>query len=61
MTKYDYADNVKGFAGGLKRRYTAEADINPVPFVETKLSYRYYEVEGSADYKDLIAMFYFPF
>jgi hypothetical protein len=61
MTKYDYADNVKDFAGGLKRRYTAEADINPVPFVETKLSYRYYEVEGSADYKDLIAMFYFPF
>jgi len=61
MAKFDYADNVKDFAGGLKRRYTAEVDINPVPFVETKLSYRYYHVEGSADYKDLLAMFYFPF
>jgi hypothetical protein len=65
--KFDYADNVEDHAGGLKRRYTGEIDINPVPFVETKLSYRYHDVEDffglgpRSIYKDYVAMFYFPF
>ncbi len=59
--KLDYSDALRDLPGGLKRRYTAEVDLNPVPFVETKLSYRYYDVEGEAIYRDYLALFYFPF
>ena len=59
--KLDYADLDRDGPGGLKRRYLGEVDINPIPFVEAKISYRYYDSEDSGIHKDYLALFYFPF
>ncbi|HLQ66153.1 MAG TPA: hypothetical protein VK123_02865 [Candidatus Limnocylindrales bacterium] len=42
------------------RRYVGEVDVNPVPFAEVQLSYRYYDAP-SGNSQEYIALFYFPF
>jgi hypothetical protein len=59
--KMDYADYLRDAPGGLRRRYLAEADVNPFPFVETKLSFRYHEVEGGGAFHEYLVLAYFPF
>lgn len=59
--KVDYLDTDAGLGSDTVRRYALEADLNPVPFVELKLSGRYYDYDGIPPTKDYLAMFYFPF
>jgi hypothetical protein len=59
--KVDYVDPDRDFAGDIVRRYVLEADLNPVPFAELKVSGRYFDYEGGAIEKEYLAMFYFPF
>ena len=59
--KVDYLDPDRAFGGDIVRRYTLEADLNPIPFAELKLSGRYYDYEGGAIEKEYLALFYFPF
>jgi hypothetical protein len=57
--KFDMQDD-RGGPQDPTRRYVAEADVNPVPFAEIKLSYRYFDQPG-ADMQEYVALFYFPF
>lgn len=59
--KIDYIDPDRSFGGDIVRRYTLETDLNPIPFVDVKLSGRYYDYEGGAIAKEYLALFYFPF
>lgn len=59
--KLDYADVYIGKPGWVERRYTGEADWNPVPFVQGKLSYRYLDQEGVRPVQEYLAQIYFPF
>jgi hypothetical protein len=59
--KFDWVDEDRSVEGGWSRRYTGEADWNPVPFTEVKLSYRYYENALDNIAKEYVALFYFPF
>ncbi len=57
--KFDMQDD-RGGPLDPSRRYVAEADVNPVPFVDLKLSYRYYD-NSTEDSQEYLALFYFPF
>jgi hypothetical protein len=57
--KFDWQDNRDDLLEPT-RRYLAEADMNPVPFVDIKLSYRYYDNPIGVS-KEYLALFYFPF
>jgi hypothetical protein len=59
--KFDYLEPDRALGNDIVRRYAIEADLNPVPFTELKLSGRYYDYEGSDIEKEYLAMFYFPF
>jgi hypothetical protein len=59
--KVDWLDEDRNASGGWSRRLTGEADLNPVPFAEVKLSYRYYENSVGNIAKEYLALFYFPF
>lgn len=58
--KVDMLDVDRGGPIDPTWRYVGEADINPVPFAEVKLSYRYYDTPF-VDSKEYLALFYFPF
>jgi hypothetical protein len=58
--KFDMQDDDRGGPLDPTRRYLAEADVNPVPFAEIKLSYRHYDQPGP-DLQEYVALFYFPF
>jgi len=58
--KWDYFDFDRGSSAGRRWRLTGEADVNPMPFVEMKLSYRHYENVAGVD-QEYLALFYFPF
>jgi hypothetical protein len=60
LGKFDYADQTNGIETNA-RRYTAELDLNPMPFTEIQLSYRYYSYSGAPDESDFLAMLYVPF
>jgi len=61
--KLDYADLDRDAAasGDLGRRYSAEADFDPVPFTQVKLAFRYHDEQPSATYQEYLAQFFFPF
>jgi hypothetical protein len=59
--KFDYINPDMSFGGLIVRRYALEADLNPIPFTDLKLSGRYYDYEGGSIEKEYLAMFYFPF
>jgi len=59
--KFDYIDPDMSFGGDVERRYTVDADLNPIPFVDIKLSGRYTDFETAPAQKDYLVMFYFPF
>jgi len=50
----------------VRRRYTAEVDINPIPFTDIKVSYRRYSYSSTqnvstSDYDEYFAMLFIPF
>jgi hypothetical protein len=49
------------FVAGPSRRYTVEADLNPMPFTNVKLSYRRYNHSGGQDLDEVFAMLFVPF
>jgi hypothetical protein len=59
--KFDYLDPTSRFSGDLSRRYSAEADIAPVPFTELKLAVRHFDEEGLTNHQEFLAQFFFPF
>lgn len=59
--KFDFINPEMSTGSSIVRRYTLEADVNPIPFAELKLSGRYYDHQGGVPEKEYLAMFYFPF
>jgi hypothetical protein len=59
--KFDYVDQNRNAAGFWYRRWTGEMDWNPVPFAQTRLSYRYNDGPGGVLSREYLALFYFPF
>jgi len=59
--RMDYIDVFRGAPLGQGRRYAGEIDWNPVPFVQSKLSCRYYDEERVAVRKEYLAMLHVPF
>jgi hypothetical protein len=59
--KIDYL----GWRGGRPatpvRRYSADVDLNPMPFVVVKASYRWYNSSVSTDWSEYFAMLFVPF
>ncbi|HKW51042.1 MAG TPA: hypothetical protein VJQ53_04845 [Candidatus Eisenbacteria bacterium] len=43
------------------RRYLVEADINPIPFTNVKISYRRYNFGGASDQDEVFTMLFIPF
>jgi hypothetical protein len=43
------------------RRYTADIDLNPMPFTLVKISYRWYNYSNSPDWSQYFAMLFVPF
>jgi hypothetical protein len=60
LGKFDYVDQT-GAVATSDRRYTLECDLNPMPFTEIQLSYRYYNSSVSVDTDEYLAMLYIPF
>jgi hypothetical protein len=56
--KFDYA-HPRPFAAF--RRYLGEVDLNPMPFANVKVSYRYYNYDDIPDVDELFAMLFVPF
>jgi hypothetical protein len=59
--KIDYMDPNRDASGDLFRRWLVEADFDPVPFTELKLSYRSHDEELVGKYQEYLAEFFFPF
>jgi hypothetical protein len=60
LAKFDYFEQTGGLESS-DRRYTLECDLNPMPFVEFQLYYRYYNLSSSPDVDEYLAMLYIPF
>jgi hypothetical protein len=60
LGKFDYVDQTGG-VNTSDRRYTIELDLNPMPFTEIQLSYRYYNYSASPSMDEYLAMLYIPF
>lgn len=59
--KLDVADQDRSVDDTERVRYLLEADMNPMPFAEIKLSWRYYDDDLAGISKQYLAMLYFPF
>ena len=59
--KFDYLEPDRSASGDLFRRWVVEADFDPVPFTQLKLSYRNHNEEQVGKYQEYLAEFFFPF
>jgi hypothetical protein len=59
--KIDYLEPDRDASGDLFRRWLVEADFDPVPFTQLKLSYRNHNEEQVGKYQEYLAEFFFPF
>ncbi len=59
--KIDYIGPRGGTTPTRASRYTADIDLNPMPFTEIKLSYRRTNYATSSDLNELFAMLFIPF
>ena len=60
LGKLDYFEQTGGSEASA-RRYTIECDVNPMPFTQIQIYYRYYNVSNAPDTDEYIAMLYIPF
>lgn len=59
--KIDWMDSDRQVARTERRRYLLECDVNPMPFTNIKVSYRYYNEDLSPNWNEYFAMLFVPF
>lgn len=59
--KFDWADLDREAPGTTARRYMAEVDLNPMPFVQVQLSGRLYDYEIGPNVAEYVGMLFLPF
>lgn len=59
--KFDYVDQDRGSSGAWTRRWTGEADWDPMPFAQARLSYRYNDDATGLVYQEYLAQLYCAF